>query len=293
MENLNSIAVLASLNATAFTGSVADKAVTEEVTEAHSTERDVFKVRKALFPASTCGSKNAFTAIRKFIGQTREQHYAASLPFEDGWQLLPLVGQPQHDGALLRAEERMRDEFIPALRDAYPELVEGARRAHNGTFDPALYPSVDKFCEAFSLSHSYRPVPSGAALANKVFNARMQSIREQLERDNEAKVANAVSETWRRLTEPMVELAQRLVDPEQRRLKHIVENVREIAERVPLLNLTGDVNLARAGARITEILAGVSAEALHDNPALRTEKACQIVELARTFGKMGERKLAA
>lgn len=291
-ENLNATMILSAFSGTQFPSSKADKVMTKKTNEDAGAAVDSFTVSQKLFPPSKCGKKNSFTRIKTFIGAARDTHKALSLPYETGWQVLSLAGQQQHDARMLHAEAELRDHYKPELRKEYPLLVRKAREAHNGSFKPENYPDVDTFLERFIIEHKYRPIPTGDAIAAQVFNARMDSIRRQLEQENQQKIANTVSVTWARLMEPVLELAGRLVNPETRRLKFIVQNVREIADRIPILNLTGDRNLMRASEQIKNVLAGVSSEALEDNASLRTETASKILALARTFGTIGDRKLA-
>lgn len=309
MPNINEIGLLASFNKHGSAGSVKDNERGKELDESRRTSIGLHRVSKSLFPESDCCTPecggevnpkgenkgvNAYTKINSFIGKARTLHYKLTFEYEDGWQLLPLAGHAGHDEHLLLAESQLQNVYKPALRSAYPALVDGARVAHNGDFKPQLYPPIDEFLARFAISHSYKPAPSGESLASSIVSARMQGFRDTIEANNARIVQAAISETWARLLEPVVDLAQRLADPNTRRLAGIVSNVREIAARIPLLNLTGDSNLAQAGERITAILETVDSESLNTNAALRAETANTLQSIASQFGNLGgNRRIAA
>lgn len=148
----------------------------------------------------------------------------------------------------------------------------------------------------FDIRCEYYPVPRP-----EHFNPEMQRLYgEALSSITEKKIQDAVSETWKRLIEPVQAMAEKLSQPDAIFRDSLVSNVREMVELVPMLNLTNDRRLTEAARLIQTQLANFDADSvgtvasnLRDSRVDRREFAERAASLVARFGNLGQRKLAA
>lgn len=253
-----------------------DKRTTDEVQHEKSLSAESGKWVKSLYPP------NALEAVKKLQTEARQYHDKVTLPFgcrndEDGVDAISGVGILP-SGLIAEYGDKMRDfkgRFERLVEETFlanpRQWIDWALQAHNGTFDPKNYPgcSVDslgavqldeevfraKMRKKFYLRTEPLPVPNASQ-----FEA---SIKVLLGRDAESvdlrladAEAEARREVIRRLIDPVKKMADKL--GEEPKLgadgkpksdivfrDSLVENLREIAELAPKLNITGDPEIEK------------------------------------------------
>jgi len=290
-----------------------DEQITVEVNEKHGSAEDAGEWRTDLFPSSTCKKFNPHRQWMTTGHKLRTYHYKHTLPWERGVQVVTAAFQEQYDSmiCMLWAECKEAGEEFFAW---YPTGIEKAKRAHNGSFNPKLYPDVGMLRSKFTMDLGYEPIPQGhhfvkslagqaveraeadarAAIsqAHASASSAIERARAEFEARNQRLLKEAVAHAWNEVLTPVMGLAERLATPDMLVREDVVQGIRDMLERVPALNLTNDPNLRQAADQIRQTLLGVTAAGLRDHPVQRMEVAKQSIALLKRFGNMGSRKFA-
>lgn len=304
-------AVLISYSVSVLSNSRQDPAITKGVKELHKLTGKSGKWIKYKLP------EEALEQVRKAATRGRSNHYALTLPWEEGQRLLPLSARGAYDAQI----EKDRTFFNACVEDFitnYPDWVDVAKEMHNGTFAPSDYPGLEAYPgtkpsgvsaedwtaqvaamklsegyavrlrEEFSLTVTPSPIPQASH-----FNATMRGMYgDALEQANQSRIDAAVKAVWDRLLEPVAHMVERLSDPGKVYRDSLVDNVREILQLLPQLNITGDAKLVAAAEQIRTKLAALNPDALRQSTVLRAQVTGAAKSILATFGQMGSRKLA-
>lgn len=248
-----------------------DKQVTEKVKDTENLGAHSGRWIKEKYP------KWALEPLEKLITEARAYHGAVTLPFDSGIGILPAALIKEYGDKMRdfrsRFEALIQSHFIPK----YPEMVDWARKEHNDSFDPSDYPDVMEFIEAFYFRTEPLPVPDAAHFQNTMssllgvdadsVNVRVQDAMTEAQR-----------ELMRRMIEPVTAMAKKLVEEPKDGKKDIVfrdtliGNVKEIAELVPKLNISGDPTVDQFAAEMLA-LTRYTPEVLREDKATRKEAA--------------------
>lgn len=283
MSNINAVKVR--LKFTAFGNSRTDDALTNETVENHNLGKGAGKWTKNKLAPET------FKGIKKLRGIIRQEYYRMTLPWEEGERLLTLAVKPKFDQAMVDLQKADAEEIAEMIA-AYPAAVEASREMHNGTWKAEDYPSEADLAASFSMEVQTEPIPRSDHFLGTLTGEALQAAQADMEARNERRVQEAVADTWRRLIEPLKHMADKLASPEAVFRDTLVENVSDIVALIPALNLTGSSQLSSAAAEVQTILAGVSANALRENPIVRKATAEAAAAVLERFGAMGNRKFA-
>jgi hypothetical protein len=255
-----------------------DKRVTEEVAKQHYADKErAGRYNKLLIDPKAA----TFEAVRQAAQKARDYHYQHTLPWtQQGAQILPQA--EFHEYSKTMAE--MQSSFLDAARafiSDYPRLKEKARLELNGLYDEDDYPLEHELKRKFSFEVAFFPLPDERDWRVKLGTAEEERIRQRIRDELEHATKNATRDLWRRLYEAVERMVQRLSVPDGRFRDSLVENVRELCDLVPRLNVAQDPELEAMRARVEAELAGYHPETLRTNPDARSEATRRAAEIAR------------
>jgi hypothetical protein len=124
-----------------------------------------------------------------------------------------------------------------------------------------------------------------------------QEMRRMYGEEFEATATNrinaAVADAMERVIEPVQKMATTLASPDAIFRDSLVDNIREVLQIAPSLNITNDRRLADAITAVQNQIATLNPDTLRDNPTIRKDAADKAAVIVARFGKFGARKLAA
>lgn len=276
-SSILSAGMLATLNISTFSGVRVDRDVTEKVAaDAGTDANDTGKFNKQII------GKHSLEAIHKVATAARTTHYQLTLPWSDaGQRLLSAKGFRHYVSALGTLQQQFQDE-VEAFIKVYPDLIEKARSRLNTLFNEADYPSIAGMRARFEFGFRFSPVPSSGNWFLDGLNEEMDKLRASVESHVDDTVRAAVRDVYNRVADQARHVHDRLtnyeVDPETGKVigsvfrDSLIDNLKELVELLPSLNITSDPELDEIGAELRQITR-YSAKALRADTGFRREAA--------------------
>jgi hypothetical protein len=278
--------VLVKISIRIFPNTREDKSITDEVRARKSLGIGAGKWLKHVLP------DECLKPIREIGREARQTHYDMTLPWEDNYRLLSAKAHDSYEDRL-RAHTAVFDKAVEAFGDSYDSWVKQAKIMHGKTFNPEEYPVWETMAANFGIGREITPVPVASHFVSSITGEAVAALRSELESRNETRVREAVKDTWNRLIVPVQHIADKLTGRDAIFRDSLIENVREIVDLVPALNITGDAQLVALAQTIKEQFASLDPELLRENHAVRRDTAAAARSIMERFGGIGRRKFAA
>jgi len=261
-------AMLAAVHIRLWTATKYDKKASEEVANQHGAHTNAGRYNKRLLQGAT-----KLEALQTIAGQIRQHFYKLTLPWSDeGFRILPAE-------LLFDFAEGMRaleNRFVPAVDAfiaAYPAYIEQMRPALNGLFRSEDYESPDTIRSKFGLRLEIKPIPSGDDFRVKLSREQRARLAEEIDRDVRESLSRGTRDLWMRLRKVVAHMVEILNDPEARLHTSVVDNVTELVDLLPRLNVTGDPQLDAFAVEIRNRLCLYNSRELKQNDQIRSETA--------------------
>lgn len=233
-------AVLVNLSISQWSAAKSDKKVNREVAQAHGSEEQMGNYRKQLV------AKDAVKKYSQLASDIRQEFYRITLPWGDNGDRI-LTSKAYFD---FSAKFRKRQAELESAWDdfcyLYPQLVEDARKLLNGLHNSADYPAVSEIRGKFSIKLDVKPVPQAEDFRVQLGEEEVSRLKAQITADSAASVERAMRDVWSRMRDVIAKISERckLYDQQNPQAHPFhastVENITDLLEIIPALNLTGD-----------------------------------------------------
>lgn len=255
-----------------------DADLSESVKREHALGDRSGKWIKTLYPPQ------ALDSIKKLDNEARAYHNAVTLPFDAGVGILPCALIMEYGDKMREFADRRKALVESHFLARYDEWVEWARANHNGTFDASLYPGADVIREKFYFTTDPLPVPDSAHFENNVkslLGVDTASVDKRVEDASK----EAQRELLRRMIKPVAHMANTLKKETPRIFDSLTENITEIADLAPKLNLGGDATIDAFAAEM-KVLTRYHADVLRNSGKATRDEARAAAEkmLAKLSG---------
>ena len=263
--DLSRDAMLVSLRISAWSGRLHDREASDHVAAQHDASTSAGRYTKRLLP------KAALAALNATVSETRTQHDAQSLPWDDkGSRLLTVANYEQYTGIMDGLRERLVRQRARFIED-YDDYVEQARLDLGKLFRIEDYPSKGQLRDRFSIRYRITPVPDADHFIARLASDDTERVKRDIERHIEEQLRDAVGDLYRRLAEAVERVSKRLQeDGDGKPLVFrdtMISNIRDLVDVVPRLNIFGDHRLARLCDQVKERIAGVEPDSLRPSGA--------------------------
>lgn len=270
---ISSKAMLVSLSISQWSARKYDKQISAKVANDYATTTDAGRYNKCLL------GNDALREITRASGDARTYHYANTLPWtDDGARILPAA----HYLAYTQKMQEFRLRFEDAVNSFvsnYPALMDEAKFALNGMFASADYPLPMDISQRFNLAVTVMPIPTSADFRVDLQQSDVDAIRQDIEERFAQAQAAAQRDPWDRLHASVSHMAERLSDNKAIFRDSLTENLAEICNLLPALNVFGDPDLERMREEVQEKLCTTSAQTLRTYPGARQRTATAATEL--------------
>jgi hypothetical protein len=279
-HSIRNTLLVVGLNISAWEARRQDRKVNKEVADAHGTASTVGRYHKDLLPAAT--EHEAVLLIRN---EWRRWYYENTLPWGDD------------SGRVIRSfdyldfaleSQSYEQRWNAAVKDflaAYPTLVAQAELRLNTLFDPNDYPSVQEVKNRFGVRLTTYPLPDAEdfRIIEGIPPDEAERLCKVAVEGLEAHLNEAITDLWKRMFKVVAAMQEKLVvpigKPGGRFHDTLVDNISELVELLPRLNLTGSAEINAIADDMHE-LTRYPAEILRTSPEARDTTAARAAAIA-------------
>jgi hypothetical protein len=191
--------------------------------------------------------------------------------------------------ARVRTWYTQRQALVDAFMAEYESVAGEGERRLASLGNERDYPSPERVRGAFSMAHWWREFGPATKLQRvnpAVYAEEAAKFRDSIRSATE----DAIVGIQQRMADVVGHLVERLSPATDGKVKifrdSAVENVREFVAMLPQIDIMGDDKLAALGARITQLLDGVSAERLREQPEIRQQVASHFTAIKAQLDTM-------
>ncbi|MDP8320842.1 MAG: DUF3150 domain-containing protein [Candidatus Stygibacter australis] len=266
--SLNEKAMLVHLNISFWTARKYDRKISREIEIQYNAD-EAGRYNKILIA-------NEYLAnIRKMVSAARTFHYENTLPWNDnGGRLLPAANYFNYVKAMQNLQADFDRETANFIR-VYPDLKNEAKLRLNGMFDEEDYPDISTLRTKYAFSSQVTPVPEAEDFRVKLNDSEVDSIKQSIERQVQNSTREAMNDLWNRLFRVVNHMAERLADPDNKFKNSLVDNIVDLCDLLPRLNITSDPKLEDALLEVRQKLTANDSQILRDNDVVRTKTAAE------------------
>lgn len=264
MNTIREKAMLASLTVRVWGGKKHDRDITEEVARTHGAKGDVGRYTKFLI------DREKLKAVQSVANEIRNTFWSNTLPWDDnGTRLLT------NDNYLVCMEKigALKSKFEDAVtefKDIYPSLIEDAKKKLNGMFKETDYPRLSDIAAKFGIDVELVPLPDTADLRIGLSEDEVARIKADIERRTEERLEEGMKDLWSRLHDRISHVAEVLGNRDAVIRDSLIENLVEICDLAPNINVAGDKELNRLCAKIKTEVGAYSGKRLRSSNRLRS-----------------------
>ena len=239
--NLTHDAMLVSLRINSWSGRLYDRQASQQVAVHNDADTSAGRYNKRLLP------KQAFAALAATMSNARTSHYANTLPWDDqGGRLLTVANYERYTTALDTLVERVVRERARFIED-YDDYVDQARLDLGRLFRLEDYPGTEALQGKFAIRYRIVPVPDARHFMADLAQGETERVKRDIEQQVRTRLNDAQRDLYRRLGEAVERVGERLREDENGKplvfRDSLIENIRELVDVVPRLNIFADDDL--------------------------------------------------
>lgn len=270
-------AILVTLNIKQWTGRKYDKKISAEVEQQHQA-KDAGRYNKVLI------AKEALQKKQKTASAARTFFYENTLAWgDDGYRLLPSANYFTFVGEIQRLkgdDETAAVEFL----DNYDAYREDAKINLNGMYNPADYPSREELRHKFSFNVEFMPMPNSNDFRVNLSDTEINTLKLGLENSLSNRLKNAMQDIKDRIKEQLDHMKNKLSNKDEIFRDSLFENLRDIINLIPKLNITGDSQIDQICEDMRTLLVE-NPDNVRQNAMLRSRKAQEVENIIDKFSE--------
>lgn len=258
-----------------WSGVKQDQKARETVETTHKTEMRVGNYQKHLLPKckELKAIQNVAQNIRMFFDRKTLPWYA------DGTGML--ASNLYMDFAQEFQKRRMEyEKAVQEFLNNYDSLKARAQMSLGDLYNEGDYPTVAQLQYSFSCEVTYMPVPDVTDFRVELPEAERNKFMNQM-KDAEA---NARLDVYQRLTKVIKKAAETLGEPDAIFRDSLINNINELLNLVPALNVTEDQDLEKLRAEVYSYTSTISPDVCRGVNTVREETAKKLNEIADRMG---------
>ena len=259
-------AMLVCITINGWKGQIKDKKATEQTRHLNNAKEGSGKFIKNLI------DQEALAEIGAMGKLARTKHYMLTLPWDDsGYRLLPTTTYDKYREEINRIFEQ-RIAARNRLIESFDKHKEAAKDLLGSMFRPEEYPTTAKLSDKITARYQISPVYNPSHFLVDMQDQESTRIKKEMEDRIHSQIKASVQDLYLRLKGVIAAAAERLDPNPNGKPKtfrdSLVNNIHEVLDIVPQLNITGDENLARICKQLRDSLAGIQPDHLREKSKL-------------------------
>ncbi len=274
MTSITERAMLVDLTIKQWTAAKNDPKVSQQVAELHGSDASMGRYHKLLI------GREALEQLRQLAAAAGQEHRRRTLPWLDnGARILSAEGYFGYAEVMRGFESQWEPALDTFVRD-YPAYMEEARQKLNGLYRADDYPSSHGIRDRFSFGYNVFPLPSQLDFRVQLGDAETARVQASIEDQVNQALDAAMKDVWERIRDAVGHMAERLraytvsaegVNGAFR--DTLVQNVRDLVDILPSLNVRDNPALAEFTERMRAELCAYSPQTLRDSKCARERTA--------------------
>ena len=286
MALLSERCMLAKARMGTWSGTLYDPNVTEEVREHHAAEHGAGRYNKQIV------ARKFLHPVTSKVSAAARAHRVLTLPWaDDGPRILSNRAYEMWSQTmrLARQDIQATAKEVAAKRG---EMMAEARQRLKGMFNADEYPEAKEIENKFYCDTEIMPMPEAQDFRAQLSDEAVKGIVKDIERRSKEHLEAAVADIYQRIGKTVGAMVDRLKNyepatdidgPKSNFKDSLIYNIKEVADLIPLLNVTEDPKLDQLGKQILGELIQHSPEELKVNTKLRANTAAKA---ERIFNKV-------
>ena len=275
MSELANKAMLARLSIHGWSGNRQDKEASRQIERQKNAQGKVGRYVKDLIVSDNLELYN------RMAGAARRIHNEFTLPWlDDGSRLLPgeVFFEYRDNINYLRGEAMKAAE---AFFEEYPYAKQRAAKRLGDLYNEADYPNVEKLRNKFGFDLAFLPIPSADDWRVDIGEAEKARIQEDVEQRMKQAEHEAMQDLWNRLFTAVNHMHERLADENNIFRDSMVENLEELADLLPKMNVADDPELDNMTQEVRAKLLGQNPDTLRHDKHVRSQTASEAEDIVR------------
>jgi hypothetical protein len=277
-QDINSRAMLVSLNASVFNPTRLDRTVTAEVTTAKNASRDAGNFKRQIIP------KDVIEPVNKASNAAYLNHKRLTSPWEDGGTRLLCIDNFENYTDTINGDIRLFEIEVGKFLRAYEDIRNQAPIRMGALFNPKDYPPIEVVRERFAIRTQWAPLPNGSDFRVHLQDADLAELATSVDQRVKDAVGKAREDLHERLHDRLSRVSERLAKPGNIFRDSLIENLRDLCQLIPKMVLTPDPALLRAVDQATLEIAGFAPEELRHDEDKRARAKAAADAILRTMG---------
>jgi len=266
---LTNKATLAALTIKRPTIKKKDNNATDEVADDKGANSSSVAVVKEIFSRDSAD----VVALTKVISDARTYHRTHTLPWGDkGDRVLPgkIIMDYRNEMAKLKSRFwAAAEDFISNV----DSMKTTAKVKLGALYDDEDYLSSSDLRALFSFEIKLSPIATENDFRLEINEEELKQIKDDYKARAEKQTQDAVSDVWQRLHDCVEHMVERLSDPDKKFKNSLVNNIQDLVDLLPALNLTEDEDLTRMGNIVKDRLCEWAPSELRNNTLVRKRTA--------------------
>lgn len=259
--------MIANLQIGIWTGHRLDREASARLTQEANADSDAARVNKHLI------AKAALQPIVSAASSVRHHFYLNTLPWKDnGDRLLTRALYTDFMSAHNQLADAFKAEVDKFVTLTYPQAVAHAEFRMGDLFNPTDYMSQDAVARKFYIGLDIDAVTEANDFRVDLEKAELTEVRKAMQEAMQSRLTRAMQDVWTRVEERLQHFADKMGSDEAFR-RSTLENLEEIANLIPALNIVNDPRLDLIGEEIKAVLVGHDPKVLRKNKEVRAEVA--------------------
>ena len=284
-------AILVYFSAPSYTGIKKDKRGRKAIAEKFGSDETASRAQKETLPLEKI--KKIMSIPANFRNQSL---YKLAIPYRvKGEYLLPVVSYDK----LMDAERMAKSEWEPLVDDLvdneYENLIEESKKRLNGLFDISDYLTKAQLKKRFSWKIVFSPVPSSGHLIADITNELTAELTADMDNMENIAIQNGMKNVWHRVFDAVSALSKKMKETRKDKNDNdvspifrdsIIENIKDLVELLPSLNITDDPALEQARKDLENDLIGIDPDQLRENETDRKDLAKKADKILDNIGNL-------
>ena len=231
------------------------KIAAENDADAKSTKTDKFLVTN---------DEPLWRALRKAGRDLHSVWEQWSSPWQDGGTRMIASWTWSEFAARVEAKAEHFNECVEAFCADYENIIKRQAPRLGKLFNATDYPAPVDIRRKFGVTVDYMPVPTTDDFRIKLSKEQMDKVRESTQRAVESALVRAARDPWKRMHGLVEKVIGTLSQPDKIFRDSMVNNIRQLCEMMPALNVMKDKGLEEITDRTQKELVTLDTAAMRD-----------------------------